>query len=300
MRKNIPYSTFAYCITTALSAIYINQLATKINPVASLLICVISSTFFFHLINYKNIKVIYIKFIETYKTSIAMNVSAGIVWVSTFIGLSIIDPYIYIVIYFIIPSAISFISTYRKNKSILDLISGLSLFIILGLSVYLYVHEINHIHNIFYGISLALLGGVFSYIYRVQAKSYSLTTKCTASMVLCVRSYGIILFSATLLVFYPKIHSNAIPFNLHIVTLLLVVTILSFIIPLYFNQKGIEIAGAKLHSIICASIPLITLILSEFGHNQYVREETIGNYILAILISAFLILPGLIKKGYSD
>ncbi|MED7818911.1 MULTISPECIES: hypothetical protein [unclassified Francisella] len=298
MRKKILNPSFIYCVSTALSAIYINQLVTKLDPLVVLLICVVTSTFFFHLINFGKLGTIYASFLKTYQASIAINISAGILWISTFIGLSIIDPYIYMVIYFIVPSVIALVGEYSTNRNKMSLISGVSLFAILIISIYLYIGAFTS-RSVIYGISIALVGGISSYIYRIQAKSYSLKTQFSTSMVLCVRSYGIILICTFIIIFYPKNYSEfmSIFFNAHTVTFLLVVIVLSFIVPLYFNQKGIEKSGAKIHSIICASIPLLTLILSEFGHNQYIKEETLKNYILAALITIFLTLPTFIKNN---
>src|SRR3990167_6100002 len=105
-----------YSLSTAFSIIFISQLVTRVNPMLSLLISVSLATLFFHLINYKKLKQTYRPFFIFWKRSIVLNLVVAIIWISVFLGLSMIDPYLYIVIYFVVSSIISFFIIFMRTK----------------------------------------------------------------------------------------------------------------------------------------------------------------------------------------
>lgn len=288
------WASALYPVATAFSILLRYQLNIGLNPIVSLLLCVVFATIFFHVINYKNIQFMYRQAFKYLRASVVVNFLIAIIWVSGFVSLLFIAPFAYAVIFFSIPAIMVNIEKSYAERKGYYLFSALAL---IGLVLYylLHVYLVNESHKMtaLYGIAIAVLSGAVGLPYQKCAKRYLAYFRHSATMVLAVRSYGIILACGlTLFVLtLAGVHYLPAHWSHHLIGILILVVLLSFVLPLYLNQKGVGNAGPLLHSCIIASCPLITFILSYslgVGHNL---DHSLQSGMIALLITFFLILP---------
>ena len=257
-----------YVVCTALSNVFIVHVNTRFLPALSLLICVSAAIVFFNVINISRLRGLYKAFFNNLKFSLLINFFMIGVWMSTFYGLSYIDPFTFTLFYSCIPAVFASFVLMLKHKSIVFgvlnvmLVAVLVLYWLRGCG-----DDSTSCRHLITGIPIAIVGGVFSYFYRKSSKEYADRTNFSPTAVLAVRSYGIVagcLLMVVLIV--SRGGSDAVfysgEFSGNAMILMATVTVFSFICPLYLNQKGIQSTGHIMHSCIASLTPFCTWSVS--------------------------------------
>lgn len=286
--------SWIYSFVTALSVIMIGQVTRQFNPILSLLFSVLLSTVYFHILNWNTIPTIYCQLNNYKRLGLAMCLIVAIVWFCTFYSISLTGPFSFIMVYFTIPAILSNILLLYQNRQ--NYRHKLSI-LILSISIICYItlhanYATNFIQDI-KGMFLAALGGLTGFAYLKLSYRFQQKTQLTATQILAIRSYVIIVLFPLLVPSsaYKQFFQTSIRGWL----LLAFLTFLTFIIPVYCNQKGIQQVGVEKHAIIIASCPIFAYILSQIFIKDQLLPFPKLLLILAISTSAGLalsLLPG--------
>lgn len=272
-----------YNITTVISIVAIDKINNQLHPILSLLISTLISVLFFNLINLRNLKKIYAIAYSDFLLTLVINLIIAGLWIGSFYSLYYIDPFSYIFIFSSIPAIIS---TWidKKKRTVCILLSCVFIFYLAIL--------LTHVNHSYLGILCALLSGLASYLYRKVNYFYTKKHSLSASMCLAIRSYGIIFLSipillylhwfqpATLLIYGTY---NQIPMSI------LIVTLFSFILPLYLNQKALQNSGVHAHNLITSFIPFMVILVSYFMGIESTHLLTF-KIALSLIFSLFIIV----------
>ena len=236
--------------------------------------------------------------LKHWRIAMPVNVILAVVWITTFMGLHLVDPYSYVVIYFSIPAIMVFLEKYCNEKKWYYILSALGLLALIGYyNVHIYLSEYGHNHLVVFGLALSVLAGGCALPYGKMSALYMEKLKGSATMVLAMRSYGVIVGCLIALVIYSFFKNvyTATTWDIHLAINLAIVVLASFILPVYFNQKGIGKVGPLLHSCIAASCPLFTFVLSIF----FIVENKSSYYLqagfIALAVTVLLIFPQIAK-----
>jgi hypothetical protein len=271
-----------YALSTSLSIILIEKMGEQLPPLLSLLICTLFTTVYFHLINFKTIPLIYRQMFKATKDWLLNCAIVAVIWIVTFYGAKEADGFMFLFVYFITAAIISCVALLLHNAKISysQLIGAIGLLALLIIVVFIQQPPLKHL-NYAYGILLAIIGGISAYIYRKMSYSLLNKSQLSASQILSVRFYGIILIA---MIATPHNSFALLNFKSFIYTI--IIAILSFLLPLYANQRGIINAGPEVHSIIGASCPLITYVLESSINHTW----SISLLICSIIGSGLLVL----------
>jgi hypothetical protein len=281
---NTPYlMSLFYNMTTVISIVAIDKINNQLHPTLSLLISTLISVLFFNLVNLGHLKKLYAIAYSDFSLTLVINLIIAGLWIGSFYSLYYIDPFSYIFIFSSVPAIIS---TWidKKNRIVCSLLAFI--FILYLLIV------LTHVNHSYIGILCALLSGLFSYLYRKINYFYTKKHQLSASMCLAIRSYGIIFFCIPILLYLHWFQSatlliygnyNQIPISI------LIVTLFSFILPLYLNQKALQNSGVHAHNLITSFIPFMVIFISYFMgiEKTHLIEFKI---ILSLSFSLFIIL----------
>src|SRR3990167_11237112 len=89
-------SVILYMVLTALSFTFIDKLGDYVNPIFSLFCMTICATIWFNLINYKNLKNMYVKCINHKTLYLLLAITIGINWMCAIFAPNKSDPFVYI------------------------------------------------------------------------------------------------------------------------------------------------------------------------------------------------------------
>ncbi len=298
------WASFFYPIATSISVIYVNKISTSLSPLLSLLICVSLATAFFHVVSYRKIRLIYQSALHNWQQSLRINLLLLVIWVSMFYALSLINPYSFILIYFITPAIITYAIKCKHEPRYSTFIAcvGLSL-VACAYLLFFYGQSLFHTKQLI-GILLSTIGGVSAFYYRTCSARYSQMIPGGAVAILAVRSFGIIIGCIVGLALLSLLHQHPLTglavSNGQLYLNLLIILILSFVLPLYLNQKGIEKCGPLIHSCIAAICPLSTLILACFFgfYHNHIPQVTLL-FVSSVVIVILLLLPKINEMKYS-
>ncbi|MDD3265871.1 MAG: EamA family transporter [Burkholderiales bacterium] len=278
-----------YVILTAISFVYIDKLGSYINPLVSLLFMAVVASIWFNLINLKHLSKMYGACISD-RTYLILAFSIGVNWLSSIYAPHYSDPFIYLSIYFIVLAICGFYVTYRKTKLIHNLISCIILIITCVIINVFYVIETTR--SLTLGIILGIIGGLSAYIYALSSGKFSKKHNLESSQLLAIRFIPLCVMLLTLIKF------SKIPLSLSFANIcsLIIMTVISLIIPVYFYQQTIKKLGAAKSSILVAFTPILVFIL--FSISQFKIE--MSNLLVSMTVLIGLILPKIIFRRVSN
>lgn len=288
-------ASFFYVIWTCISNILITHINLHISPIYSLLFCVTLAVLFFNAISLSHLKENYQVLLRQWPLSLTINITMIGVWFSTFYALKWVDPFTFTFFYFCIPVIFSAIAQGYTLKSWIHY--GLGLIIIVTL--YLYLVSLHDTYVYFVdGVVTSIIGGTSSFFYRKYSQIYAKRNQASPSVMLSVRSYGILVCCLFFVFKGFSLHSLPV-ITEKIAILLICVAICSFIIPLYLNQKGINNSGHIIHSCIAAFIPVMSWGVSWFFGILHEYNQHIGVLLIATIASAIMLAMNYIREHAS-
>jgi len=276
--------SFLYVLIFSIALVLIQKLDISIPPLFSLLITAIIATLYFNLINRNHIKKIYFDCSNNKIQWLTVMLIVLMMWSTTMVGPGKIGASLFNFIYFAWLGMLGFLMLSFKNweKYRIKFYFGICLFILIIANVLLELHS-SFSYDALYGIAMALLGGTASFIYFKQSQNLAKKANLSATQVLAVRFY----LSIIILVFIIPKHSIENYLTLSNSISLILLTLFSLIIPLYFSQKALEKITSEQHAIINSSCPIITGIIQEILFNDLKSEQMIIYFLYMLSISCF-------------
>lgn len=273
-----------YVLVFSVALILIQKLDVSIPPLFSLLVTASIASLYFNIINKNDLKKTYADCFENKKQWILVMLIVLVMWGTTMIGPGEIGASLFNFIYFAWLGMLGFklLSFQDWKKHQIKFYFGLCLLLLIFANVFFELQS-SFSYKSIYGISLALLGGTFSFVYFRQSQALAKNARLSATQVLAVRFY---LAIAVLMLILPK-HSVASYFTASSLFSLVLLAFCSLIIPLYFSQKALEKITSEQHAIINSLCPIITGILQEIFFNDLRIEQMAIYFLYALAISCF-------------
>ncbi len=293
MKKYLP--SILYVIITAASVLLIHFANANIAPLWLLLFSTTLATIYFHSVNIHALKNMYrLAWIDKSRWLLVM-ILVALIWLTTFYGSSI-SPSIFMVLYFSVAAFLGLVTTIRQQqeKKYSLLIVGLGMLLTVS---FIIVIMLNQTFKLAPKTTLLLLmygviGGVTSFLYMRQSYLFSKKTTLKPTQILAVRFWlliGICILLAPMHEVRPSL------LNIWNIIIIVMVSIISLILPLYFNQKGIIEAGPEINAIIGGYTPALTYLLAVICMLQPFHLDL---FLLYCLVAFFIGWPFL-KKMHS-
>ena len=255
-----------FVIICSCSGILVQKLYFLVPPTFSLLITSCIATAYFNLINLKKLKHTYQLCVKEWRLWLAIMTVIAIMWYCTMNAPGLIGAAVYNFLYFAWLGTLGFFFLSFKNRHIQrhPLYSGLfSLLLIIALlSDFFWRHGFSQKELI--GVALSFIGGTTSFIYFKQTQILTKRISLSATQILASRYFLTIFFMATLTPFQHV----AGYITITNVSLLITLSIISLIAPLYCIQKALEKISSEHNAIYVSLTPIVTAFLQEvFFHN---------------------------------
>ena len=295
-QSNNYWPSLFYPIVTALSIIFRHTLNVSVTPMFSLLMSAVIATIFFHLININNIQFMYQRIRKNLALFVKVNVLIGIIWVAAFSALKFINPISYCIVWFSVPAICAFIAIYRQEKQLSSLFLGVGLLVVLA--VFLSEQLVQHPGlNDLLGLSIVTIGGITFYAYQKKSYLYSQCMGGAPTIVLATRSFGLIGISLIILLIFTSSGTPIMSANWgeQLIVIFILVVGLTFLLPVYLNQKGIEGLGPNKHSTLVVLCPIFTFIIVAAFLKHLPHGVNVFSGVLIIIITLLLLVPHAIK-----
>ncbi len=236
--------SITFVIASAIATVTIDQLVTNIPSTLVLFIVTSIAIIYFHLVNVKDIKCVYLSLAKAPFLSINVNLSLAVTWWATYSGIHYLGASVYNIFYFSITAILASVLGLDKKKSLHILL----LFLVLVLGAFILKLSIM-------GVAISFLGGIAGFCYRKVSFALSKKADLTSSQVLSVRFWAL----WCVLLFVAPITYIPHYLDMHAFSLILLVAFLSFILQNWLNQQGLIKAGVKKSTLILSWTPLATL-----------------------------------------
>lgn len=287
MEKNTSVSGYffaiIFCMTVAYSSIFIHETNQAININLSVFLTFLICTLWFNLANIKSFGSVYKKLITEKMLLFIVNLSTAVVWITTFEALKYIDPVLFIALFMgLMPVATYLIQCFHKNTKLELKPMLLFLLITLLLVAIVFIDKEQNSNmnpdNFYNGVIFTAISSIASGLYLVCSKQLESKLALTASQIVGVRFYLLVIYSGAVSLFYnyfPQIHT------IHYSNFIFL-AFLSAIIPMYCVQKSVYHLGALKTSLIIPFTPIFTYLLLFFTHQRL--SKTLLPLLLALAV----------------
>ena len=273
-----------YVILTAISFVFLGKLCAHVDPVIALFIMSAIGLLCFNLLSIRNLRQAYTACLKHRLTYLAMAAALGVDWVSMLYASYLADPFIAMAALFIALALVGFGKLFMHNRSVLYLISILLLCI--SLLALFFSYQVKAHQHPGLGILLGFTAGVAFYVYI--ANSHTLTQKGgLTSMQLLATRFWVLFIGAAICVPYQ----NLLPVLRQDFLALVLISLGSLVIPIYYNQQAIKKLGAALTSVFISFVPPVTYIFYALNSHTFF----LSNAIVCGIITLALVLPNLIR-----
>lgn len=288
---------FAYVIICAISHVSINHTARLIDPVVSLFYTSLFTIMFFSILNLKEVtkNIAIIK--ENKKSILWLNLLNTIIWFIAFFSLKILSPAVFACLFLgAIPINVFIIELKKSQESKKNTTTTafllFTVFILMIALVFQDMHKTNTYEIIKHGSIVVFLGGITAAFIMKTSKKLA-TKNVSASLVVSLRFYGLLVISFLLLI------SNPTKFLVtpSILVDFFVLALISMALPLFLLQKALKTMSPLYTSIIITAIPILTYFLQLItGYYSFSSKKLI----ITILFSFSLIFLTYLKRKKKD
>ena len=214
-----------------------------------------------------------------------------IIWASTFIGIHFISPTFFMFVMMVIGAAYGAMFNYRDSKNRTDLI----IFVFMALGILLFIGSIIQQYALKEALLLTLfiiIVGGFDYLYAKTSYAISMQLTLSASEILAVRFWLMLIIPIGIII------SNSLFEGQHYLEYLRIpnfywttslMTVFSFIIPIYCYQKSILVIGANDTLLYCAGLPCMMYVTEIVLNIKSGTTATMG------YLTLFLLIPIIIR-----
>ena len=290
-----------YCIVTALSTVVVSASEKMYGP---LLITFSSATVTIFWFNSLQLRSLY-RLRKVYKNHgrliVLLNISTAVMWIGTFIALNVLNPDVFTAFFLgglpVFIFLINWPSLVWNTRTRIELIFTIA---IAGLLFLIGCHVLDvsdgSIH-IIHGMLISIVASFFA-AWTIILSHKLAHAGVSTTETLSQRFYALWLVSGIALCVFPA----ALPASvvIHYIPIAIVVAILSFILPLFLLQKGIERVDPMFVSFLSPLIPVIAFSL-EMLSDRYVFDPI--ELCLLIALAMVIIAATIVKvldKGSSS
>ena len=290
----------SYCVVTAHSTLVVSGNEQVYGPLLITFSSVTITIIYFNFFQIKRLIRLREIYMKHARLIILLNITTAVMWIGTFIALDSLKPDVFTAIFlgglpvfmFIITLASS--SSWNKTRC-LELLFTIA---IAGLLFMIGYHELelsNYSSDILLGMIIAFFSSFFAawtVILSHQLAHAGVSTTETLSQ----RFYALWLVAGVALIIFPESLSFSYSMIIHFIPIVLVVAILSFILPLFLLQKGIERVDPMFVSFLSPLIPVMAFSLEMFS-GRYVFDPI---ELCLLIVLAMIIVIATIVKVYSQ
>ena len=250
-----------YVFSMALGVVLLDTIVSKIDPIVSLIITSFFAIIVFHLFTKTKIKTIYQSCWQDKKQWFLINCTVLGTWVSTYYSIKWLNPTGYLFLFFLTLTCTywirEFIIKRTINRNIINIIFPISFIIIYYLCG---PHDL----TTQLGIVAGIISGIFGIFYQIISKDFAVKSKLTATDVLAVRFYFVVLLTPF---FMNSSYIEAI--SLIEILKLILVSLFTFILPLSMSQKSLMSLTMDKHVMLISSLPLVAYFLQGIFLQQW-------------------------------
>jgi hypothetical protein len=250
-----------YILCVAFISVIRAKLLLSLSPIIVLLISSTLASIYFHLINYKNSFTLYKKFFNRKLSFIALNFIVALMWFATYYSIYFSSAAIFVFEFFMVGGFLSMVSHQRliiSQKIMILFFSGL-------IFAPLFIYKTQYV-----GVCLGIIAGGCGFLYNIWSDRIASFLNINASQILASRFWLLILVSTALL---PNNFSTQLSF--YTLSTTIFITVVSFILQIWLNQKSVLTIGGKESSYIASFAPALTFL---------VQGTVLGNWVFPILL----------------
>lgn len=255
-----------YIFCVALVSVIRAKLLLELSPIIVLLISSVLGCSYFHLIDYKESLNIYKKFFDKKILFLNLNLIVALMWFATYYSIYFSSAAIFVFEFFMVGGCLSILC---RNNTLSLSNKSLSLPLIILILMPLFIYKAQCI-----GILLGILAGVLGFTYNMLSNKAALLLDLSASQILASRFWLLIALSTILV---PMDFLTQITLRAFIITLF--ITVLSFVLQVWLNQKSVITIGGMESSYISSYAPALTFVI---------QGVLLGNWAFPILILSVL------------
>ncbi|QUM80339.1 DMT family transporter [Moritella sp. 5] len=242
----------AFCFLFSISFVFMSQVVKTVDPVLSTLITYGFAALFFILININNLSELTLIAKGNVKVMVKINVSTLVNTFLAFYVMLYVSPIVYIIVFF---SGLSFFSVlFKQDRNKLNITSTLSVFT-LSIMTSILISDAA-IGKTVVGILLTLISTFFALQYMKDSAVLHSNLGVKVSQVLALRFFLVIAICGSYSI-YDSAFSTLVSSDLF---LLVFISIIGSIIPLFLMQAAIKKLGVSLTAQFTPFTPIICLI----------------------------------------
>ena len=275
-----------YILSTALSVVFINQAAKTLPPPLTLFMGTLIAILFFHLINVTKLKQVYQQAWKSKRLWLKVMITIAGLWLCSIYGPALVAPAVMLVTYFSSACLLGVIFQYKQDKSFYLLIAATGILICTIFIVADYLNRESLSWHIMLGIFLSILGGILNFIYGKQSYQLSKESQLSTTQILAIRFWIVEIFC---LILFPKAPLSY--FNWHNTVIIITISLVSLILPIFFYLKGIFKIGIEKSAVLSVLIPATGYVLQSLVFHQH----NIALLLLYLATGFFISFPGVVR-----
>lgn len=268
-----------YVLIASITFVLLTKISSGIDPVISLFFLSGVAILSFNLLGINKISETYKAFKNNWVLCISMSIALGLDWVFMLFASIRSDPFVAMGSIFVTLAILGFLKLFRENRnysnfiSILLLISSL---LLMGL-----FYKTGSVSKTLLGMIFGSLAGISFYFYMIFSSKLINNTNLSSIQILSLRFWALFIGS---LFFLPK-SSMVIILDKYVE--LTVISILSLVIPIFFNQQALQKLGPGIASVFFCFVPPVTYLFYAIYNRHYIPL----NVIICIIITIALVFP---------
>lgn len=277
------YDAMMYVLLASVAFVFLDNLCQDVSPVIALFVMSGVALLCFNLLSASSLKQTYQSLGQHRWLFFSMSFALSIDWLCMVYATYLSDPFITMTALFVASAFLGFLSLYKETGLKMHLLSMLLLLI--SLVVLYFNYKIQKAGHLGYGILLGSLAGIAFFIYMLTSEKLCRRSNMSVLQVLATRFWVLFLGSACF------INLHELPEVLqHHGLALVVISIGSLVLPIYFNQQAIQKLGTAPASILISLVPSTTYLI----YTLWSKNLVFINMFVCILITAALVMPKLI------
>lgn len=278
------FDALIYVLLASVAFVFLDRLCNDINPVVALFIMSGIAIICFNLLSFKYLKLTYTAIKNNFFLFLLMSFSLSIDWLCMIYATFFSDPFIAMAAVFVTTALLGFAKYYwdiQDNSSLLSIT-----FLVISMLVLYFGYQIRDPKNIGYGIFLGCITGAAFFIYIVSSRILARRANLSSIQLLATRFWILFIGSA----FFINLKDVSLAFQEKAFSLILV-SLASLVVPIYFNQQAInKLGSAKAAILFCFVPPATYLFYVLWNHNLKTY-----NLMVCFIITFALISPNIFK-----
>lgn len=276
----------AFCVFFSLSFVFMSKVVKSVDPIVSTFVTYGLAALFFLTINVRSRQIIWNILVSQKKLVFKINLSTLINTLLAFYVVIYISPIAYIMVFF---SGLSFFNALHNRRGIshLEMLAN-TVSIALAIAVSFLISGADT-YDTFVGLGLTLISTLFGAFYMRESAYLHKETGISASQLLSLRFFLVILLCG----FYSLFAISQDGIAINDFALLCLIAVTGSIVPLFLMQKSIKTLGAKVTAQFTPLTPILCLMFIALVENQRFSALEIS---LTLLMALTMLYQAILKK----